>query len=510
MEIINSIFSWIFRKRMHQIELFLRYPHEVQQELLMNLLQTAKNTEWGKLYGFEDIKNYQQFVQRIPVQDYIGFKKDIIRLKHGEQNILWPTEIKWFAKSSGTTAGKSKFIPVSREALEECHFKAGKDMLALYFNNVPASRLFSGRHLVIGGSHYVNQFSSDSYYGDLSSILIENLPFWVNMRKTPGKTVALLDEWEQKIEKMALETSKKNVTNISGVPSWTLILLRHILEITGKKYITEVWPNLELFVHGGVAFTPYADQFHAIIPNEKMNYMESYNASEGFFAIQDFLQKDELLLMLDYGIFYEFIPMDDISSGKTIPLDEVKTGQNYAMVITTNAGLWRYQIGDTVTFTSLNPYRIKVSGRIKHFINAFGEELIVDNAERALKIACEKTNALIKEYTAGPMYMGKEHTGRHEWLIEFEKEPDSLEYFTEILDNALKSINSDYEAKRYKDLVLQKPLVHALPANTFYSWLEQKGKLGGQNKVPRLSNDRTYPDEILSLIGKENKKITSS
>lgn len=503
MEIISSIFSWIFRKRIHQIELFLRYPHNVQRELLNNLLQTAKNTEWGKRYGFADIRSYEQFSQRLPVQEYEGFKKDIIRLKHGEQNILWPTEIKWFAKSSGTTNDRSKFIPVSREALEECHFKAGKDMLAIYFNNVPESRLFNGRHLVIGGSHCINQFSSDSYYGDLSSILIENLPFWVEFKRTPGKTVALMNEWEHKIEQMAVETSKKNVTNISGIPSWTLVLLKRILEITGKSHITEVWPNLELFVHGGVSFAPYRDQFKALIPKEDMRYMETYNASEGFFGIQDELNISDLLLMLDYGIFYEFIPLDGTDE-RIIPLSEVKTGINYAMVITTNAGLWRYKIGDTVRFTSVNPYRIRVSGRVKHFINAFGEELMVDNAEQGLNIACRKTGARIRDYTAGPVYMGDKNSGCHEWLIEFEQQPESPEYFTEVLDNALKSLNSDYEAKRYKDIALTKPKVHIMPAGTFYNWLKHKNKLGGQNKVPRLANNRHYLDEILRFAGQEN------
>ena len=448
----------------------------------------------------------------MPLQEYDDVKHWVDRLMKGEKDLLWPGEIKWFAKSSGTTSDKSKFIPVSRESLEECHYKGGKDMLSIYYHNRPDSLFFSGKGLVVGGSSQINQFRSDSYYGDLSAILMKNFPFWVEYRRTPELSIALLSEWEEKLEKMAKATAEEDVTNISGVPSWTLVLLKKILEIKGKKTIPEVWPNLELFMHGGVAFTPYLEQYRKLIPSPKMNYMETYNASEGFFGIQDELGKDEMLLMLDYGIFYEFIPMENFGNDqpKTLMLDEVETDKNYALVISTNGGLWRYIIGDTVMFTSLNPYRIKVTGRTKHFINAFGEELIIDNAEKGLKTACEKTEAIIKEYTAGPVFMGDEGKGGHEWLIEFERKPHNLDYFAEILDNALKSLNSDYEAKRHKGLALQEPKIHAVFEGTFYNWMKKRGKLGGQNKVPRLANDRKYLDDILSYLEETKQQRDSA
>jgi hypothetical protein len=499
---LNSVFSWIVKKRIHQIELFIKYPHDVQQDVFRRLIQEARYTEWGKNYDYKTINGFEDFVKRVPLQTYEELKSYVDRLKKGEQNLLWGTEINWFAKSSGTTSDKSKFIPVSREALENCHYKGGKDLLALYINNYPESQVYSGKSLVMGGSSQINQLRDDSYFGDLSAIIIENLPFWVEFKRTPDKSIALMENWEEKIEKMAYRTMEEDVTNIAGVPSWTLVLLKRILEISGKKTIREVWPNLELFMHGGVSFIPYKSQFQKLIPDSAMHYVETYNASEGFFGIQDQKEGEELLLMLDYGIFYEFIPMDDWDSEqpKTLQLHEVELGKNYEMVISTNAGLWRYRIGDTVMFTSLNPYRIQVSGRTKHFINAFGEELIIDNAEKALKIACERTNSSIRDYTAGPVYMTEKTQGGHEWLIEFEKEPEELLFFTEVLDNALKSLNSDYEAKRSNDLTLNMPKVHSIKKNTFYNWLKSRGKLGGQNKVPRLANDRKNLDEILNFI----------
>ncbi|MCB0396046.1 MAG: GH3 auxin-responsive promoter family protein [Flavobacteriales bacterium] len=499
MALINSFISWLMKKRIHQIELFMKYPNEVQKELFKKLIYTASFTEWGKKYNYRSIETPEEFRQRVPVQDYESLKPYIKRVMNGEQQVLWPTEIKWFAKSSGTTQDKSKFIPVTTESLEECHFKGGKDMLSLYFNNHPDARLFTGKSLALGGSHQINQFSNESYYGDLSAIIIQNLPFWAEFSRIPHKAIALMDQWEQKIEKMATATIHENVTSISGVPSWTLVLIQHILEKTGKKDIRDIWPNLEVFFHGGVSFTPYRDQFSKLISG-KLCYMETYNASEGYFGIQDTTGSDDLLLMLDYGIYYEFLPANRVNdpSAPVIGLDEVETGVNYALVISTNGGLWRYLIGDTVVFTSTNPYRIRITGRTKSFINAFGEELIIDNAEQALAIASEKTNAEIQEYTAGPVYFENGQAGGHEWLIEFKQAPDSLAYFTEVLDNALKSLNSDYEAKRFGDLALQKPLVHTMPAGSFYNWMKGRGKLGGQNKVPRLSNDRRFIDDILS------------
>jgi len=503
MAFINSVLSWIVKQRVHQIELFMKYPLEVQFDWFTRLISAAKNTEWGRNYDYKSITHTDEFRNRVPLNDYETMKPIIERLRKGEQNLLWPTEIKWFAKSSGTTSDKSKFIPVSMEALEECHFKGGKDLLSIYCTNHPDTLLFDGKGLSMGGSHQIIEVNNESYYydGDLSAIIIQNLPLWVEFRRTPNLSIALMDEWESKIEMMARATINHNVTSASGVPSWTLLLFKRVLEITGKSNILEVWPQFELFIHGGVNFTPYKEQFLSLLPSEKVSYLETYNASEGFFGIQDRDKADDMLLMLDYGIFYEFIPPDQIGTGnpKTLLLEEVELGVNYAIVISTNAGLWRYIIGDTVTFTTLNPFRIKITGRTRNFINAFGEELIVDNAEKGLAIACEKCKAIISEYTAGPVYFDGNSKGAHEWLIEFEKVPEDISFFTNIFDNALKSVNSDYEAKRYHDLILGEPIIRVMPKNIFYTWLKSKGKLGGQHKVPRLSNDRKYLLEIMQL-----------
>lgn len=502
MALINSVLSWLMKKRFHQIELFMKYPHEVQSEWFKKLIYSAKDTEWGKKYDYKTITNLEKFKKRVPLNDYDSLKPYIDRLRKGEQNILWNTDIKCFAKSAGTTSDKSKFIPVSTESLEECHFKAGKDLLSIYCNNNSNTFLFDGRGLIMGGSHNISEINNKEYYvGDLSAIIIQNLPLWVEFIRVPKRKLALLDEWESKIEQMAHATISRNVTNISGVPSWMLLLLKRILEITGKSNLMEVWPNLEVFFHGGVNFGPYREQFHNLIPSDKMKYMENYNASEGFFGIQDKPDSDELLLMLDYGVFYEFLPLDQLNkeNPETLALDEVELNTNYAIIISTNAGLWRYLIGDTIIFTSLDPFRIKITGRTKNFINSVGEELIIDNAEKALAIACEKCKAVINEYTAAPVYFKDNENAAHEWLIEFEKLPENLDFFTETLDNALKSLNSDYEAKRYHNMVLREPVIKAVPRDTFYNWLKKKGKLGGQNKVPRLSNDRKHIDEILKI-----------
>ena len=508
MPIINSIVSWIMKQRIHQMELFLKYPHEVQEDWRKKLIYTAKDTEWGKKHGYSSIKTHEEFTRRVPVQDYETLKSSIMRLRQGEQNILWPTDIKWFAKSSGTTGDKSKFIPVSTESMEECHFKAGKDVLTIYCNNHPDTQLFTGKGLMLGGSRQLDSFSNASYYGDISAVLIQNLPFWAHFIRTPDLTIALMEDWEKKISLMANATIRENVTNLSGVPSWTIILARHLFEITGKKNLLEIWPGLELYIHGAVNFTPYKEQFRKLIPSDSMNYLETYNASEGFFGIQDLAKSDDMLLMLDYGVYYEFIPASEIhqENPKTITLEEVELHANYALVITTNAGLWRYMIGDTIRFTSLSPHRIQITGRTKHFINAFGEEVIIDNAERSLAIACEKTGAIIKEYTAAPVYFSSSNNGAHEWIIEFEKEPENIGYFTELLDNALKGVNSDYEAKRFQNMALDLPQVKSVPHNTFYNWMKSRGRLGGQNKVPRLSNDRKYADEILIFINDKTSR----
>lgn len=501
MTLIHSIISWATIKRMNQIELFEKYPMDVQQEQLFNLVQTAKNTEWGSKFGYSSISSMQKFSERVPINTYPGFIPYIDRIRMGEQNILWPSDIKWFAKSSGTTANKSKYIPVSKESLEDCHFRGGKDIIVLYTTNFPGESLFTGKALAIGGSQQINKYKNELYYGDLSAVLMENLPLWVRLLKIPDKKIALMEEWEQKIELMAQATVNENVTNISGVPSWTLVLIKRILEIAGKKSLHDVWPNLELFVHGGVSFTPYREQFNSILDKTKMNYLETYNASEGFFAIQDLPDTDSMLLMLDYGVYYEFVPTEELGSEfpKALTLDEVELEKNYAIVISTNGGLWRYMIGDTVKFTSKHPFRIKITGRTKHFINAFGEELIIDNAEVAIKNACQRTGAEVREYTAAPIYMNEKRNGGHQWIFEFTKMPDNFEHFVEILDTTLKSVNSDYEAKRYKNISLAYPTVEIAKENLFYDWLKERGRLGGQNKVPRLANNRDFIDRLLEM-----------
>jgi len=498
--IVNSIISWFLKKRVHQIELFLKYPIDVQEELLMKLIATAKRTELGKEYHFSSIKNYEDFTKNVPIQKYESIEPLIERCRKGEQNLFWPTPIKWFAKSSGTTNAKSKFIPVSDEALEYCHLKAGKDMLCLYINNNDETQLFTGKGLKLGGSSEIYK-DNNSYFGDLSAIITENLPFWADYSSAPSQEVALMAEWETKMEAIIDETIHEDITSLVGVPSWMLVLLNRVLERTGKDTILEVWPNLEVYFHGGVNFNPYREQYKKLIPKKDFQYYETYNASEGFFAIQDRNGSKELLLMLDYGIFYEFIPMTSYKgeNSKTIPLSKVKKDIDYALIITTNSGLWRYLIGDTIRFTSLDPYRIKITGRTRHYINVFGEEVNIENAEDALKLACKKTNATIIDYTVGPIFMKGKKSGGHEWVIEFNKAPENMNYFTELLDNALKSINSDYEAKRYNSLTLAMPIIHVAKNGLFYTWLKSKDKLGGQHKIPRLSNSRAFIEELLIL-----------
>lgn len=498
--IVNSIASWFLKKRFHQIELFLKYPNEVQQELLLQLIYKAKDTEIGKQYGFESITDYKTFAERVPISTYEEYQQNIERSRLGENNIFWPQPIKWFAKSSGTTNAKSKFIPVSEDSLEDCHYAASKDLLCMYLNNNENSQLFTGKSLRLGGSKELYK-ENGTTFGDLSAILIDNMPFWAEFSSTPSNKVSLMSNWEEKMQAIVDETIQENVTSLAGVPSWMLVLLNNVLETTGKNNLFDIWPNLEVYFHGGVSFLPYKEQYKNILPKKDFRYYEIYNASEGFFAIQDQNNSSELLLMLDYGIFYEFIPMDTYgtTNEKIIPLSEVETDKNYAVVITTNAGLWRYKIGDTVRFTSTNPYRIKVSGRTKHHINAFGEELIIENAEAALKKVCKKTKAEIVDYTAAPIFMKGKEKGAHEWLIEFKKPPTDINYFNELFDNALKALNSDYEAKRYNNMTLNKPTIHIAREQLFYDWLKQNNKLGGQHKVPRLSNNRDYMDALLDL-----------
>jgi hypothetical protein len=500
MRLLSPAISRLARMRMWRIEAWTQNPVASQREVLQDLVTSAQYTEFGRKYQFSTLYNIRSFKKAIPIHEYDDLKPYIVRIMDGEQNLLWNTPVNWFAKSSGTTSERSKFIPVSDESLEDCHYKAAKDVLTMYYDFNPYSDLLTGKGLVIGGSHTVHRLNDDTHYGDLSAVLLQNTPFWGSWIRTPELSIALMDEWESKIEKLAHHTIKENVTSISGVPTWTMVLFRRILEITGKDSISEVWPDLELYLHGGVSFVPYREQFEKLI-GKSVNYLEMYNASEGFFAAQDRPDSDGMLLFTDHGVFMEFMPLEEYGKDdpQTIGLRDVEIGRNYALIISTNGGLWRYNVGDTIQFTSLNPYRIRVSGRIKHFINAFGEELIVENTDKAITMACEQTGAIVNDYTAAPVYFTENSNGAHEWLIEFEKEPEKMEHFIYELDLALKAVNSDYDAKRHKDIALRPPIIHSIPKGSFTEWLRQKGKLGGQHKVPRLSNERKYLDEILRI-----------
>ncbi len=503
MAVISSIAAWFLRKRYHQIELFMEYPIDVQNELLDNLLDTAIDTQWGINHNFNRIKSYKDFQKSMPISNYEDFLPYIERIKSGEKNLLWPNETRWFAKSSGTTSTKSKFIPVTQDSLDDCHFKGGKDMLALYLHKNPEAEFLNGKTIAVAGTAEQNT-DTGHYIGDLSAILMQNLPLWAHLSNSPNLSITLMDDWSKKVDRIIENTIHEDIRAISGVPSWMLVILQRALEVTGKKYINEIWPDFELVIHGGVNFAPYKKRFEEILlPNT--NYQEVYNASEGFFAIQDSSQHDDLLLMLDYGIFYEFMPMSefDKSEPEVISLENVELNKNYAIIITTNAGLWRYMIGDTVVFTSLKPFRIKISGRTKSFINAVGEELIVDNAEAAIQHACDITNAIICEYTAAPLFSDNNSKIAHEWFVEFKKPPEDINFFIELMDNALKAENSDYEAKRFQNLVLSKPILHSIPQKSFLLWLANKGKLGGQFKIPRLSNNRTIVNDLVKVVNKE-------
>lgn len=508
MPFINSLVSRAFKSRLEEINKFRHHPSEASRRVFFELLKQGEKTHWGKKHAYAEIiakgdfsSAYQLFQTKVPLSNYDDLHPWIERIVSGEKNILWPGETKWFAKSSGTTSDKSKFIPVTQASLDSCHYQAGKDLVALYLERYPKSNICIGKTLSVGGTYRPDSQRNNILCGDLSAILMDNLPFWARLLRVPEISVALLDEWEKKIERIAKDTSKENVVALAGVPSWTLIILRRVLEITGKKNILEVWPDLELFIHGGVSFAPYRAQFEELIPGEKMNYWEVYNASEGFFAMRDGQASDDLLLLLDYGVFYEFIPLEELNKENPLALsvEDVELGKNYALVISSNGGLWRYLIGDTVEVTSLIPLRIKISGRTKHFINAFGEELMVANADQAIDEACQKTGASVLEYTAAPVFLAGNQRGGHEWLIEFSKAPKDISEFIKYLDGGLKNANSDYEAKRHQDLVLGLPIVHIARENLFYDWLKNKGKLGGQNKVPRLANKRNYLEELLAL-----------
>lgn len=500
MKLLSPIISRLARMRLWGVQNWISFPALAQRNVLQHLITQAQYTEFGRKYSFSKLFTVKDFKKRVPIHEYDDIKPYINRMMKGEENILWNTPINWFAKSSGTTSDKSKFIPISDESLKDIHFKASKDVLTNYYKNFPDSDLLTGKSLVVGGSHQVSTLYKDIQYGDLSAVLMQNTPFWGHWIRTPELSIALLDEWESKIEKLAQNTIRENVTSLAGVPTWTIILIKRILEISGKKTLKEVWPNLELYIHGGVSFTPYREQMARLI-GMPINYLETYNASEGFFAAQNMPDDEGMLLFMDHGIFYEFLPAEEYKkpNAKTIGLKHVELGKNYALVISTNGGLWRYLIGDTIQFTSLRPFKIKVTGRLKHYMNAFGEEVIVDNADNAIAIASAKTGAIVNDYTAAPVFFSENENGAHEWLIEFEKAPSDLSDFAIELDNALKNINSDYEAKRYKNIALRPPIVHSLKKGSFNNWLKTKGKLGGQHKVPRLSNERKMIEEILAL-----------
>jgi len=493
MPLLNSVVKLIIKRSISNTEYFIKRPHEAQLKVFNKLILSAKNTEWGKKYSYCSVKTIADYRERVPVSDYAAIKPYIDRMMQGEQNLLWNTPVKWFAKSSGTTSGRSKFIPVSLESLKECHYKGGTDMLAMYFHNNPDSGIFNGRSLAMGGSLFKNEFFTGSYYGDISAIIMKNLPFWADFFRAPELEIALMDKWEAKIVQMAHTCMNQNITSISGVPSWMMLLLNHITELKNTNNIIDVWKNLELFIHGGVSFKPYVDQYQKLIPKPGMKYLETYNSTEGFFGFQDSNDIKEMLLMLDNGIFYEFLPyhVNEKENCVAVSLENVNTRDNYALVISTNSGLWRYIIGDTIRFTSLDPYRFIITGRTRNFINAFGEEVIIENAIKALTYACDKTSAIVTEFTAAPVYLEKGKTGAHEWLIEFNKEPDNLNNFILYLDEELKHQNSDYEAKRYHDMILQVPVIRILPKGTFLRWMGKRGNW--EDNIKYLSSRMKEP-----------------
>lgn len=502
MQLTNSLIKAYLKPRIGRIEHATHHAAAVQRKTLMYLIHKARATEWGKIHGYPNMHSKADFVKRVPISTYEQMKPFIQRTFDGEQNLLWPDTIRWFSKSSGTTDGRSKYIPVSRDSLEYTHFRSGKDVTAMFLKNHPYTEIFGGKCLMLTGTVNQNPDYKKAYHGDISGVLVKKLPGWINFLRTPSRDIALLPNWEEKIDRIIESTLDVDVRYIGGVPSWMLVLMTRILEATGKKDIREIWPGLQLFIHGAVNFSPYRVPFKNVLPHDDMYYYETYNASEGFFALQDTDHHGQMRLMVDYGIYYEFVPMDEIhlENPRTLTLQDIELDTNYALVISTNGGLWRYMIGDTIKFTSVKPYRIVVTGRTKHFINAFGEELMVENAERAIDYACMRTRSLVKEFTAAPVYLKNDHSGAHEWLIEFEHAPDNIEEFTDLLDDKLMEVNSDYEAKRKGNYILQRPLVHVLPKGSFYTWMKYKGKLGAQQKIPRLQNDREQLEEIVKVI----------
>ncbi|MDR1258891.1 MAG: GH3 auxin-responsive promoter family protein [Tannerellaceae bacterium] len=500
MDILTKTISQLLLPRQREIEQFARHTGYIQHKQLKSLLHKAGNTEWGRKFDFRSIRTYEDFSQRLPLQTYDDIKPSVIRMINGKRDVLWPGDVRWYAKSSGTTNDKSKFIPFTPE-IRRSHYKGGFDSVAIYLRNHPDSAFFSHKGLILGGCHSPSPLNRRAHCGDLSGILIQHINPLVNLMRVPGKHIVLMDEWEEKIRLIVENVSNRDIGSLSGVPSWMLVIIKAVLEKTGRSHLTDVWPNLEVFFHGGISFEPYRDQYKSLIPSDSMRYMEIYNASEGFFGIQDDPSDTAMLLMPDYGIFYEFIPVSDLhrpdAGPAAIPWEAVEPSRNYALAITTCGGLWRYVIGDTIRFTSVFPHKFVISGRIKHYINAFGEELIVDNADKAISLTCRETGAKVKEYTAAPLFMLNNAKGLHQWLIEFEKPPPSVTGFASILDKHLKELNSDYEAKRYKDITLLPLKITVAREGLFCDWLRIKGKLGGQHKIPRLSNDRRIIEELI-------------
>ncbi|MDR0954382.1 MAG: GH3 auxin-responsive promoter family protein [Rikenellaceae bacterium] len=500
MSLLSRLMKLVFTRRMAQIDAFRRNPRQAQERQLSRLIRHGRRTAFGKDHGLDAVKDYADFQRQVPLQDYDSLKPYISRAREGEVSVLWPGRVRWFAKSSGTTNDTSKFIPVTRAGLRQGHMQGPKDVAAFVLKLFPCTRAYDGKLLTLGGSHRLDPLGDHAQSGDLSSILIENTPWWALSKRVPGAKTALIPDFEEKVRRIAEETLGQRVTAFAGVPSWNLVMLNKILEISGKENLLEVWPEMSCFIHGGMSFEPYRAQYEALIPSAQMNYLETYNASEGFFAIQDDPARRDMLLMLDYGVFYEFLPVDRLNDPtQALPLWQVEQGVNYALIISSSNGLWRYRIGDTVEFTTLAPYRIRITGRTKLYINAFGEEVIIDNAEKAIEAASRATGAAVTDYTAGPVYMSGKGKGAHQWLIEFSRPPDSLPRFVETLDATLQEVNSDYAAKRFKDTTLYAPVVDVLPSGAFYRWMESRGKTGGQNKVPRLSNGREFIEELLKI-----------
>jgi hypothetical protein len=502
-KLVNQIFKQYYQYRMKSIEQFMYHPDEAQYHWLNRLLNSARRTEWGKMYDFKSIRNSAQFAERIPVQDYDSLKPYIERMMYGERDVLWSGQVRWFSKSSGTTSDKSKYIPVSRENLSTCHIKGTWDTMAVFYNHRPDARQFECKSLIMGGSLEPFTGHSKTMRGDVSAIMLRNMPWVGKPFVTPGPEVALLANFEEKIERMAkIIAQEKKMVMIGGVPTWTVVLFRKVLELTGKSHMLEVWPELQGYIHGGVSFTPYREQFKQFLPSDDITYQEIYNASEGYFAIQNEFDKDDMLLMLDNGVYYEFLPMEewDQEYPKAIPLSSVEPDVDYAMLISTNSGLWRYKIGDTIRFTSVRPYKIKITGRTQQFVNAFGEEVMVNNTDKALAMACQEMDALVTEYTVAPIYFQENGKGGHQWLVEFEKPPHDITAFERLLDRNLQTINSDYEAKRFKNMALEPLRIIPIPKGTFFNWMKRRGKFGGQHKVPRLANHRRYVEEILRFL----------